>query len=128
MNFAKRVFQIAAIWGFLVITPLFFLEEQMSVARPMAYPENFYGFLAVTFAWQVCFWMISRDPVRFRPLMIAAMVEKFPILFIYLTLWAQGRLAGPAIFFGVIDFIFGILFVVAYLRTADAPVPNLAKA
>lgn len=128
MNFAKRVFQIAAIWGFLVITPLFFLEEQMSVARPMAYPENYYGFLAVTFAWQICFWAISRDPVRFRPLMIPAMFEKFPILFIYMWLWAQGRLAGPAIFFGVIDFIFGVLFVIAYLRTENSPSPILAKA
>lgn len=117
MNFAKRVFQIAAIWGFLVITPLFFFESQMSPKGAMLYPENYYGFLAVTFAWQACFWVISQDPVRFRPLMIPAMLEKFPILIIYLTLWFQGRLDAPALFFGFIDLIFGILFVIAYFRT-----------
>ncbi|MFK7801302.1 MAG: hypothetical protein AB8G95_06705 [Anaerolineae bacterium] len=125
MNFAKRVFQAAAVWGFLVITPLFFFEEQMSANGPMLYPENYYGFLAVTFAWQACFYVISRDPVRFRPLMIPAMLEKFPIIVIYTVLWQQGRLAAPALVFGVIDLIFGVLFLAAYLRTDNAPSWNV---
>lgn len=128
MSFAKRVYQLAAIWGFLIITPLFFFEKQMSVDGPMIYPQNYYGFLAVTFAWQICFWVISRDPVRFRPLMIPTLFEKFPIIVIYMVLWLQGRLVGTTLIFGFVDLIFGILFLLAYLRTDENSYSPVAAA
>lgn len=124
MKFAKRVFQIAAVWGVLVITPLFFLEEQIGRDQPPAitHPEFFYGFAAVTLAWQICFFVISLDPVRYRLLMIPAMLEKFPIVVIYGLLWQQGRIATSTFAMGSVDLIFGILFLIAFLRTAKSVV------
>jgi hypothetical protein len=79
MKFAKIVFLIAGIWGVLVITPLYFMFDLIGQKDPPAitHPGFFYGFVGLGLAWQVAFILISRDPVRFRPLMIPSMIEKF---------------------------------------------------
>ena len=78
MIFARRVFLIAGIYGLLVLLPLYFLEARIGRDQPPAitHPEYFYGFLGVAVSWQVAFLVISRDPVRFRPLMVPAVLEK----------------------------------------------------
>ena len=70
MIFARRVFLIAGIYGLLVLLPLYFMEARIGRDQPPAitHPEYFYGFLGVAVSWQVAFLVISRDPVRFRPL------------------------------------------------------------
>ena len=99
MKFAKVVFMVAGIYGLLVLVPQFFLEAKIGrdTPPPITHPEFFYGFICVAVAWQVLFLVLSRDPVRYRPMMIPAMLEKigFPIAVVVLHL--QGRLA-PAIF------------------------------
>ena len=56
MTFAKWVFTIAGIYGFLVVTPLFFLEKQMAPpGQAMTNPESYYGFAGVAFAFQILF-------------------------------------------------------------------------
>ena len=68
MNFAKWVFLLAGIYGLLVVTPQFFLEQRVNRDYPPAitHPEYFYGFAGVALAWQVAFLIISRDPARYR--------------------------------------------------------------
>src|SRR5262249_23664079 len=80
VKFARRVFSIAGWYGLVVMLPNVFLEAKIGRDFPPAitHPENYYGFICVTLAWQVLFLIIARDPVRFRPAMIAAILEKFP--------------------------------------------------
>ncbi|MEM8863865.1 MAG: hypothetical protein AAGD96_36615, partial [Chloroflexota bacterium] len=113
MKFAKRVYLIAGVWGLLILPPMLFLEEQIGLDNPPAitHPEYFYGFLSVAIAWQVLFLFIARDPARYRPMMIPAMLEKFPIVFIWGGLWLQGRIPGVTAAFGTIDLVLGILFL-----------------
>ena len=57
------------------------------------------------------------DPLRFRPLMLAALVEKFPFVVSSVLLIANGR---TAITFAVpvaIDFVLGLLFLTAFIKT-----------
>src|SRR5215510_1919858 len=78
MKFAKIVFRIAAIWGFLIITPLYFIFDLIGKndPPPITHPAFYYGFVGVALVWQLAFLIIASDPLRFRPLMIAAILEK----------------------------------------------------
>ena len=119
MIFARRTFQIAGIYGLLALVPMYFLEGRIGrdIPPPITHPEYFYGFLGVAVAWQFAFLVISRDPVRFRPLMIPAVLEKASFGLATIALWLGGRLPTPTLAFGLIDSTLGVLFVVAYLRT-----------
>ena len=71
MTFVKRVFLGAAIYGFIVLLPQYFLEEKTGRDFPPAitHPEYFYGFIGIAVAWQIVFVVISRDPIRYRPIL-----------------------------------------------------------
>lgn len=119
MRFAKLTFWIAAIWGLLILTPLYFLFD--SIGRnnppPITHPDFFYGFVGVALAWQVAFIFIATDPVRFRPLMIPSVFEKFSYAIAVFVLVSQERVHKPALVFGGVDLLLGILFVVSYFGT-----------
>src|SRR5260370_4156681 len=78
MKFAKIVFWVAGIWGFLVLTPLYFMFDLSSRndPPPITHPGFFYGFVGLGRAWPVAFIVIATDPVRFQPLMIPCILEK----------------------------------------------------
>jgi hypothetical protein len=79
VRFARVVFLIAGIWGLLVLTPLYFAFDIIGQKDPPAitHPSFYFGFVIVAIAWQIAFLFIARDPVRLRPLMVPAMIEKF---------------------------------------------------
>jgi hypothetical protein len=120
MKFAKIVFWIAATWGILVITPLYFMFDLIGRKDPppITHPAFFYGFAGAAFAWQIAFFFIARDPVRHRPLMIPSMLEKFSYSSAVIVLVTQGRMHPSDLVFGIVDLLLGLLFVVAYFKTA----------
>lgn len=119
MKFAKYTFLIAGIYGLLVIIPPFFLETKIGIDNPppITHLEYFYGFNVAVLAWQVLFIIISTDPVRYRPAMLAAFIEKFGFVIAVPILNAQGRVGTTIVYFCFIDLILGVLFVLAYLKT-----------
>ena len=64
--------------------------------------------------------LIARDPVRFRPLMIPAILEKLVYSIPVIVLVLQKRTNPADLLFSFIDLAFGILFAIAYLRTPDS--------
>lgn len=122
VRFARRVFRLAAIYGVLVLVPQYFLEERIGRDAPPAitHPEYFYGFIGIALAWQLVFFIIARDPVRYRPLMLAALVEKGSFGFAAIALYLSDRLSAQMLGAGLIDLMLGALFVIAYVRTAGA--------
>lgn len=121
IQFAKRVFQIAGIWG-LVIIPLAYGAYMLGLEGATIdtdRPEIVHGFFLVTLAWQTVFLFIATDPMRYRPLMLAAMLEKFPFTLAVLMLYANGQVPGTMLALGLIDGILGVLFSVAYLWTSS---------
>ena len=123
MIFAKRVFRIAAIYGLIVLLPQYVLEDKTGRDFPPAitHPEYFYGFIGIAVAWQLVFLIISRDPVRYRPLMPVAVVEKIAFGFPAIALYLTGRLSTQMLGAGILDLILGVLFVMAYKRTSPSP-------
>ena len=128
MRFSKWVFTAAGVWGLLVVSPLFFLFDRIGRQYPPAitHPEFFYGFIAVTLAWQVAFVLIATDPERYRPLMIPAMLEKFGYVATVLTLFAQDRLPSSSLVFAAVDGFLGVLFVVAFVKVRSLYQPHPA--
>src|SRR3982751_5481991 len=126
MTFARRLFLIAGIYGLLVLVPQFFLEDRLGRDFPPAitHPEHFYGFLGVAVAWQVAFLIIARDPVRFRLMMLPAVLEKAAFGLAVVTLFFKGRVPIMMLIFGLIDLTLGVLFLVAFWRLAPPTARN----
>jgi hypothetical protein len=120
--FARRVFTAGGAVGLLMLVPQYFLEERVGVDYPPAvtHPEFFYGFIGVATAWQVAFLVIGHDPIRFRPLMLAAMLEKASFVGAIAWLYAAGRTSTFIAGCAGLDLIWGLLFAAAYARTARA--------
>jgi hypothetical protein len=122
MTFARWVFRVAGIYGLLVVGPQYFLEAKtgQDYPPPITHPEFYYGFVGVVVAFQVVFLVIATDPVRYRPMMIAAVLEKAGFAIAVPILYLQHRVPGLVLGFSLIDAVWGVLFAVAYVRTSDA--------
>jgi hypothetical protein len=122
MKFARLVFLIAGIWGILILAPLYFMFNLIGRQDPppITHPAFYYGFVSVGLAWQIAFLIIAREPVRLRPLMVAAMVEKFGGGATFVVLYLQSRLTKGDLTLGCIDLLFGVLFVLAFRRIDHA--------
>jgi hypothetical protein len=119
MKFAEITFWIAAVWGVLVLTPLYFIFDLIgrNDPPPITHPGFFYGFIGAGLAWQIAFFFIATDPVRYRPLMIPSVFEKFSYGFAVVILVMQHRMHPSDLIFGGVDLLLGVLFATAYLRT-----------
>jgi hypothetical protein len=120
MRFARIVFLIAGVWGIVVVTPLYFMFDAIgrNYPPPMTHADFYYGFIGVAIAWQLAFLVIAKDPVRFRLMMLPAMVEKFSYVATLTVLYAQGGLAVAQFALCGPDFVLGLLFVAAFFRTS----------
>jgi hypothetical protein len=119
MRFAKIVFLVAGIYGFLVLTPIFFMENTIGRETPPAitHPEYFYGFLGVGLAWQVLFLVLSTDPLRYRAMILPSILEKVSWGIALVALFSQRRLSLSSFAIGSVDWIFAFLFLAAYFTT-----------
>jgi len=122
-RFARRVFLVAGIYGIVALLPQYFLEARIGrdFPPPLNHPEYFYGFIGVALAWQFVFLLIARDPRRYRPLMLPAVLEKLTWAGATLALYAQGKLALAVLGFGLVDLALGVLFLLAFRLTRPEP-------
>ena len=122
MKFAKWMFLVAGIYGVLVLVPQYFMEQRIGRDFPPAitHPEHFYGFVGIALAWQVAFFIIALDPVRYRLFMWAAVLEKLAFGGAAIVLFTQGRLAIPILAAGLCDLVLAAGFLVAIRLTAGA--------
>ena len=119
MKFARIAFLIAGIYGILVLTPLYFLEQTIGreTPPPITHPEFFYGFVGVGLAWQIVFLMIAQDPLRYRPMMIPSVLEKVSYGAALVVLLSQHRISISSFELGMADVIFAVLFIISFVKT-----------
>lgn len=113
--FARRMFRGAAIYGMIVLLPLYFTP------LPAFAPETFLGFVGLALVFQGMFWIIGGDPQRYRALMPLAVAEKLVFGVPALAFWTQGRTANPVAVFGAIDLLLATGFFLAWRRTPATP-------
>ena len=114
-RFAGWVFRGAAIYGALVLTPLYFAPTPAG-----ARVEINLGFIGLALVFQGVFWIIGGDPRRYRALMPMAVLEKLVFAIPALTLFAIGRLDGAVAGFAAIDAILAGPFLIAWHRLPAA--------
>ena len=120
MRFARVIFGLAGVYGLAVVLPMYFERARFERVAPpvVTHLELYYGFVGVTLAWQVAFLVIATQPARYRPIMIPSILEKLSYGIAILVLGFQNRVAPVTTAFGTVDLVLGVLFVVAYVRTA----------
>jgi len=63
------------------------------------------------------FSFIAQDPVRLRPLIIPSVLEKFGYAAALIVLFIQHHLHASDLALGLVDVLFGVLFIISYLKT-----------
>lgn len=122
LRHARWIFVAAGSYGVLALAPGFLLKEEFVVATPQAitHPEFYYGFCAAAMAWQIAFFLVATDPIRFRPLVALSILEKLSFFGTCLVLFLTGRLTpGAPLLGGAIDGLWMILFAIAWVRIRD---------
>ena len=126
MSFAKTTFWCAGAWGVLMLTPMYFMYSKVGEYSPPAptHPELYYGFAGVTLAWQLAFFLIARDPARFRSMILPSVLEKLSYAIAVVVLYAQHRVTTLQLSTAGPDALLGVLFVMAFLKTRPSPLPR----
>lgn len=110
--FPSRMFRWAAIYGVLVLLPLYFTP------LPPVGAEILLGFTGLALVFQAVFWIIGGDPAKYRPLMLPAVAEKMVFGLPTLALFAQGYPVNPPVaVFAAIDVALGIGFYFSWKTT-----------
>jgi hypothetical protein len=120
MKFAKYTFLVAGIYGLLILTPQYFLEEKNGTDFPPAitHPEYYYGFIGVALAFQILFLIIAKNPAKYQAMIIPSIIEKFSFVLALIVLFIQHRVGFQMLIAGSIDLILGTLFIAAYVKTS----------
>jgi hypothetical protein len=79
--------------------------------------EFYYGFVGLAVLWQLVFVLIARDPSRYRPIMPITVLEKFVYTVPVLVLYFRREIHPKIVLSSLMDPVFGILFILAYVRT-----------
>ena len=126
IKFARRLFLGAGLYGMACVAPLFFLERLIGGYDPplITHAEFYYGFVCVTFAWQIVYLMMARDPLRLRPMLIPAILGKAGFAVSVFVLFAQGRLAAQNVVLPAIDLVLAGLFAWAYVALGSHAPPD----
>ena len=121
-RFATWTFRLAGIYGLVVILLGYFSEPQIGRDYPPAvtHVEYFYGFMGLALTFQLIFLLISTDPLRYRPLMLLAVMEKLVFFVPAMILFARHQLPPPTAGGAAIDLVFAVLFLMSYFRTSPA--------
>jgi hypothetical protein len=79
---------------------------------------RYYGSLGGVLAWQFAFFVIAADPIRYRWMMIPALMEKLFWVAALIVFYIQGRMTSAQLAGGTIPHgLLGVLFVIAFFKT-----------
>lgn len=118
MTSARRLFLLAGVYGLAILLPQYFMEGWVGRDFPPAisHPEYFYGFLGVGSVWQLAFFIIAHDPLRYRLMMIPGALEKISFGTAAVVLYWLGRVTLTLLGFGIFDLVLAALFLRAYVQ------------
>ncbi|MBN8816085.1 MAG: hypothetical protein J0J06_11640 [Sphingomonas sp.] len=118
---ATWLFRGAAIYGLILLLPMYVLEKVAAAPDPaFAHPEYYYGFVGAAAAWQLVYWVIGGDPVRYLAFMPLGVIAKFGFWVPTALLWLNGRTPTSTFILTNGDLILGIAFFIAW-RTLKTP-------
>ncbi len=119
---ARWVFWFCGGFGLLVLAPQVTMLDDIARDYPPAvtHLEFFYGFLGVGIAWQIAFLVMGWDPLRFRPLMPVAVLEKISFGVPGIALVAMGKAPALVALFAALDLLMGAAFLYCHRATRQS--------
>jgi hypothetical protein len=119
MRFARLTFLLGGIWGLIVMTPLYFMFDTIGrqYPPPITHPDMYYGFVSVTWVWQIAYLVISTDPVRFRPFMLVGILAKSLYFATVTAVYVAGGIQLSQLSAVTPDLVLAILFGVSFVKT-----------
>lgn len=113
--FPSRMFRWAAVYGVIVLAPLYLLP------LPPTGGEVWLGFVGLALVFQIVFWIIGGNPVKYCALMPLAVAEKLAFGLPTVALFASGYpVPMPLPVFAGIDLLLGAGFLLAWRATPGA--------
>lgn len=108
-KFPARMFRWAAIYGVIVLLPLYLTP------LPPAGAEVFLGFVGLALVFQALFWVIGSDPAKYHALMPIAVAEKLVFAVPCEALRLSGYPVNPPVaLFACVDLLLGLGFFLAW--------------
>lgn len=104
-------FRGAAIYGLVALLPQYLFPQ------PAGAELVSYAFIGTASAFQLVFWVIGGDPVRYRALMLPGVAEKLAFGVPAVALFARSDAPAPVLVFGGIDLALGLGFLLAWRAT-----------
>lgn len=111
-RWVRRWFRGSAVYGVVALIA--------STCAPPTEPSALlphYAFVGTALAFQVVFWIVGGDPVRYRPMMLAGVAEKLAFGVPTLTLAALGTAPWAVAPFALVDLALGLGFLLAWRST-----------
>ncbi len=94
-----------------------FSEKMMGAKQP----EYYYGFVFLDICWQILNLFLASNPIRYRPMMIPSYLAKASGTVALTWLYLMGRVTIQWLAIGMVECVFAVLFVIAYVRTRGEP-------
>ena len=110
--FARRVFVIAAIYGFLAVPSLYLTDA------PDPHRLMYFAFAGIALVFQGVLLVIARDPVQYVALMPLCVFEKLSFVVPALAFALSGQTDPMTGSGGAIDLVFAVLFFIAWRKLA----------
>lgn len=113
IRFVSRIFRIAAIYGVIVLAPLYLAPV------PDPWRVTHFGFIGLALVFQGMFWIISRDPLHYRALIPIAIWEKLCFGIPAVGFFLRGQVDTIVGVFGALDLFWALVFTFAMRRLAQ---------
>lgn len=113
-TFARRVYLVAAIYGFLAVPMLYFTDA------PDPHRLLYFAFAGIALVFQGVFIVIARDPLRYAAFLPLTVFEKLSFGVPALAFWSQGQATQDMALGGAVDLLFAALFAAAWLKVRKA--------
>jgi hypothetical protein len=115
--YSRWLFVLAGLSGLALLLPMYLMKDYLGSNDPPAitHPEFYYGFVGVAIAWQVLFLIIAVDPLRYRPVIVPAVLEKLGYSLAVIVLYRSGQVSLGPLLTGIMDLTLGVLFAIAYV-------------
>ncbi len=112
--FARRVYIIAAIYGFLAVPALYFTDA------PDPHRLLYFAFAGIALVFQGVFLVIARDPLKYAAFVPLTVFEKISFGIPALAFWSQGQAGDDMALGGAVDMLFAALFLIVWLKLRKA--------
>lgn len=122
-SYSRKLFIVAALFNVLAGLPFLVALQPVAALMGLQITTSSTLFIHLTMGMVVIFgwvyWMIARDPVRWRPYILLGIILKLFVVVVIHSHWLAGNIAWPLPTLACGDILFALLFWRYYQSTSE---------